>query len=416
MSKSAAKKERILAGLDIGSSKIVFVIGVMTGEGLDIVGVGQAPSNGIRQGSVVHIEETIAAINKAREEAEIMSGYEAREVWLGVSGSHIQSFDSKGMVIVKNKEVTADEVGRVLDAARAVNVPDDRQILHVLPTEFKVDDQAGVQDPVGMSGVRLEASVHIVTAGRTALANSIKCCERAGLKIQGLVLQSLASAMAVLSEDEKKLGVGVIDIGAGTCDIICFVHGSAALTAVVPVGGNHFTHDVAVGLRTPQKSAEEIKRKFGCALCDLIDGEEMIEVEGVGGRKARFVPKKYLSAVIEPRAEETLQFIKSKIAHQGVFKHLGSGFVLTGGAAQLQGLVEMGEFILESPLRKGSPDRADGLKDMVRSPSMATAVGLLLYAERQEREKRNTQKQRDNEKPFLTGLSQKFKEFFVGAN
>jgi cell division protein FtsA len=416
MSKSAAKKERILAGLDIGSSKIVFVIGVMTNEGLDIVGVGQAPSSGIRQGCVVHIEETIAAINKAREEAELMSGYEAKEVWLGVSGNHVQSFDSKGMIVVKNKEVTSEEVTRVLDAARAVNVPDDRQVLHVLPTEYKVDDQAGVQDPVGMSGVRLEASVHIVTAGRTAIRNSIKCCERAGLKVQGLVLQSLASAMAVLSEDEKKLGIGVIDIGAGTCDIICFVHGSAALTAVVPVGGHHFTHDVAVGLRTPQKSAEEIKRKYGCALCDLIDGEEMIEVEGVGGRKARFVPKKYLSAVIEPRAEETLTLIREKLAHRGLFKHLGSGFVITGGGSQLQGLLEMGEFILESPLRRGYPDRADGLKDIVKNPSMATAVGLIMYAERQERARFNLQKNKEGESALLSGISQKVKEFFVGAN
>lgn len=416
MSKSAAKKERILAGLDIGSSKIVFVIGVMTNEGLDIVGVGQAPSSGIRQGCVVHIEETIASINKAREEAELMSGYEAKEVWLGVSGSHVQSFDSKGMIVVKNKEVTSEEVARVLDAAKAVNVPDDRQVLHVLPTEYKVDDQAGVQDPVGMSGVRLEASVHIVTAGRTALRNSIKCCERAGLKVQGLVLQSLASALAVLSEDEKKLGIGVIDIGAGTCDIICFVHGSAALTAVVPVGGHHFTHDVAVGLRTPQKSAEEIKRKFGCALCDLIDGEEMIEVEGVGGRKARFVPKKYLSAVIEPRAEETLGLIRDKLANRGLFKHLGSGFVITGGGSQLQGLLEMGEFILESPLRRGYPDRADGLKDIVKNPSIATAVGLLMYAEREERARFNMQKSREGETALFSGLSQKVKEFFVGAN
>ena len=404
MSKSAAKKERILAGLDIGSSKIAFVIGVMTNDGLDIVGVGQAPSSGIRQGCVVHIEDTIASIRKAREEAELMSGYEAGEVWLGVSGSHVQSFDSKGMIVVKNKEVTSEEVARVLDAAKAVNVPDDRQVLHVLPTEYKVDDQSGVQDPIGMSGVRLEASVHIVTAGRTALRNSIKCSEKAGLKVQGLVLQSLASALAVLSEDEKKLGVGVIDIGAGTSDMICFIHGSAGLTAVVPVGGNHFTHDVAVGLRTPQKSAEDIKRKYGCALCDLIDGEEMIEVEGVGGRKARFVPKKYLSAVIEPRAEETLSLIRDRLSRHGLFKHLGSGFVLTGGAAQLQGLVEMGEFILESPIRRGGPDRADGLKDIVRNPSMATAVGLLLYAEKQERVKFNLQKN-DNFYAFFQGFS-----------
>lgn len=382
MNKTKAKvqKPRVIAGLDIGSTKVTVVIGVLNDENkIDIAGLGTAPNTGIRQGVVVNIEATTESIRKAREEAELMSGYTIDQVWVGVSGSHIKSFDSKGMVAIKNKEVTEQDIDRVIEAAKAVVVPADRAVLHVLPREYKVDGQDGIWDPVGMSGVRLEANVHIVTGGQTAINNTVKCTERAGLKVSGLVLESLSSAMAVLSEDEKNLGACLVDMGGGSCNLIYFINGSIAHTSLVPVGGQHFTHDVAVGLRTPQIAAEDLKKKYGCALATMVNDQETIEVEGVGGRKSRTVLRRDLAEVIEPRAEETLNLIQHDLRMSGLLPMLGSGLVLTGGASQLDGLIEMGEFIFDVPVRKGIPSKVGGLIDVVKSPVYATAVGILLY-------------------------------------
>ncbi len=426
MTKAAQKKPQIIAGLDIGTTKVSIVIGtVQMQPGLpgsplpemtiDVVGLGTAPSLGIRQGVVVNVEATIEAIRKAREEAELMAGYSIENVYVAVGGTHIKSFDSSGMVAIRNKEVKEEDIDRVIEAAKAVAVPSDRDVLHVLPRDFKIDEQDGIFDPIGMSGVRLEANVHIVTAGRTALHNAIKCTEKAGLRVKGMVLQQLASSLAVLSEDEKKLGASVVDMGGGTCDIVTYIQGSVAHTAVVPVGGIHFTQDVAMGLRTPQTAAEKIKKKYGCAISDLIDENETIEVEGVGGRKPRAILRRALCEVIEPRAEETLALIVKELTQANLMNHLGSGIVLVGGASQLEGMIEMGEFISDIPVRRGTPERTGGLTDIIKSPAYATAVGLLLYGLNQEKHRLATQSVDHGLHDVVNGWSRKVKDFFGGA-
>ena len=402
----------VIAGLDIGSTKVSVVIGTITADRkIEIVGVGTSPNNGIRQGVVVNIEATTEAIKKAREEAELMSGYSISDVWVGVSGTHIKSFDSKGMVAIKNKEVANQDIERVIEAAKAIAVPSDRTVLHVLPRGYKVDSQDGITDPIGMSGVRLEANVHIVTGGQSALNNIEKCIEKANLKVSGLVLDQLASSMAVLSEDERNLGVCVVDMGGGTCNTLYFSNGSVANTSVVPVGGLHFTHDVAVGLRTPQNSAEEIKKKYGCALAALVSADETIEVEGVGGRKSRSVFRRDLAEVIEPRAEETLMLIRQDIELSGQMNMLGSGVVLTGGASQLEGLIEMGEYVFDIPVRRGLPGKVGGLTEVVHSASYATSVGLLLYGLSQTKNL-VFENNEDIIGETVNDLTQKVKDFF----
>lgn len=410
-------KVPVLAGLDIGSTKVSFVIGTVSPEGkIEVAGVGNAPNAGIRQGVVVNIEATTESIKKAKEEAELMSGYRVHDVWVGVSGTHISSFDSKGMVAVKNKEVTKSEIERVIEAAKAVAVPADRSVLHVLPREFKVDGQDGIIDPIGMSGIRLEANVHIVTASQAALNNAQKCVEKAGLKVSGFVLDQLASAGAVLSEDEKNLGVCLADMGGGLCKLLYLVNGSVAHSSVIPVGGQHFTHDVAVGLRTPQFSAEDLKKKYGCAMASMVNDNETIEVEGVGGRKSRVIPRKDLADVIEARAEETLSLIANDIRMSGLVPLLGSGIVLTGGASQLDGLIEMGEFIFDIPVRRGLPSKVGGLVDVVKSGEFSTAVGLLLYGLSQRKDLQNFQAHHGGGELDLAesfdGVTKKIKDFF----
>lgn len=414
MSIGPAKEDRIIAGLDIGSSKIALLLGAVRSDGFDIVGLGVSSSQGVRNSSVVNIELTTESIKKAKEEAELMSGYTIQEVWLSVGGPHVQSFDSTGMIAVKNKEVSTEDVARVLETAKAINVPPDREVLHVLPREYKIDHQTGIVDPVGMAGVRLEASVHIMTANKLALQNLVKCAEGAGLRVKGFVLQQLASALAVLSEDEKKLGVCLIDVGAGTSDLICFTHGSVAYTSQVPVGGHHFTQDVSVGLRTPFGFAENLKKKFGCAISTLIDSDEMLEVEAVGGRKPRTMARQHLSEILEPRSEETLMLLKSKMDQSHFFPMLGSGVVLTGGASQLQGFAELAEFIFEVPVRVAAPERQTGLKDIVRNPAMSTVVGVALYIYELEKQKLTIKSSETSENLF-SGMSRKIKDLFGGA-
>ncbi|RME15405.1 MAG: cell division protein FtsA [Bdellovibrio sp.] len=385
MSKVPANTRKIIAGLDIGTTKVVFLIGAMTSEELEVIGVGTAPNTGVKQGVVVNIDHAVSAIRKAKEEAELMAGVEAQTVWLGVAGAHIESFDSFGMVAIKNEEVEQGDVDRVIEAAKAVAIPADRQVLHILPSDYKIDGQEGICDPVGMSGVRLEAKVHIVTGNHSAIQNIVKCTEKAGLSIEGLVLQQLASSMAVLSEDEKNLGVAVIDMGGGTSDLVIYHQGSVVYTGVVPVGGNHFTHDVAMGLRTTQQDAEQLKNKYGCALPGVAQEGEVLDVAGVGGRSPRTVERKTLCEILEARAEETLRFLKDKVVSSGYHARLGSGLVLTGGGSQLGGLVEMGEFVFDCPVRRATPQGVGGLVDVVRSPAFASSVGLLKYGQEKSR-------------------------------
>ncbi len=375
----------VLASLDIGSSHVKLIYSTLSLNAqnenqIDVIGVGIAPNLGLKQGVVVNIEATTESIKKAKEEAELMSGYSTDEVWISVSGSHIQSFDSKGMVAIKNKEVTTQDIDRVIEAAKAIIVPADRTVLHVIPRAYKIDSQDGITDPIGMSGVRLEANVHIVTASQSAISNLTKCIEKAGFKVAGIVLDQLAASLAVLSEDEKNLGVCLADIGGGSSKLVYFINGSVAHTSVLPVGGAHFTHDVAVGLRTPQIAAEELKKRHGSAVASLVTDDETVEVEGVGGRKARTIARKELAHILEARAEECLTMIAHDIRMSGLQPVLGSGVVITGGTSGLDGLVEMGEFVFDIPVRRGLPKLVGGLKDVVKGGEFTTAIGLLFHA------------------------------------
>lgn len=377
---TSSTRGEAIAALDVGSTKIAFIIAVPTPTGVDVVGVGNVPNHALRKGVVVDIEATTEAIKKARDEAELMAGFSVDEVLVGISGSHLKSFDSKGIVAIADREVSQSDVDRVVEAAKTVAVPADRQVLHVLPREFKIDDQDGIRDPIGMAGVRLEASVHIVTGGFTAIQNLTKCAERAGLKIKEFVLESLASSYSVLSQDEKTLGAVVVDMGGGTSDILIYTQGSVAYSASLPIGGTHVTNDVAMGLRTPHSNAEALKKKFGCALASLVDPQETVEVEGVGGRQERTVLRQYLCEVIEPRVEETLNFINNEIQRSGLSPLVGSGIVITGGGSLLDGLIELGEFVFDMPVRRGLPRLMGGLTDAVKSPVYANSLGLVFYS------------------------------------
>lgn len=386
MAKDARIETRIIAGLDIGTTKVSCAIGRFENGQLDIIGVGNASNTGMRHGVVVNIDLTSEAIRKAKDEAELMAGVKIENVWLAVGGQHIQSFASSGMVAVRHKEVQHEDIDRVIEAAKAVAIPQDRQVLHVLPQDFKIDGQVGIYDPIGMAGVRLEASVFIVTGSMSVIQNAVKCTQKAGLKVEGLILTQLASAMAVLSADEKNLGCTVVDIGGGTCDMITFFQGSVIHTGLVAVGGINFTHDVAIGLKTTQQHGEMLKRKYGCALPEMVSEDEAIEVESVGGRKPRTLMRRDLCEVVEARAEETLELIHHALEEKGLLTKLGSGVVLTGGGSLLHGLVEMGDFVLDVPVRRGWPERVGGLVDVVRQPSCSTVVGVLLYGLSQQKE------------------------------
>lgn len=415
MSTSSSKTQKLICGLDIGTTKVAFVIAGATSKGIEVLGLGQAPHLGVRHGMIVNIDAATAAIKKAREEAELMSGLRAEKVWLAMGGTHIQSFDSNGMIAVRNREVNADDIERVVEAAKAVAIPSDRQVLHVLTKDFKLDGQEGIIDPTGMSGVRLEASVHIITGNRAVIQNTIKCVEKADLQISGLVLTQLASALAVLSEDEKNLGVTVVDIGGGTCDIVTFLRGSATHTACIPVGGNNFTHDVALGLRATQNNAEDIKKKYGYALPDMAGSDDSIEVESVGGRAPRTVARSSLCRVLEARAEETLKLIKKEIEEKGFVGKLGSGIVITGGGAELRGLVEMGDFVFDMPVKKGLPARVGGLADVVSGVPFATAVGLLMYGYEKDKHEILEREEAHEVVVRMSDWGRRLKSFFVNS-
>ncbi len=378
------KADEFVVGLDLGTTKICAVVGQMT-DGSDsdssdrkfkILAVGNAQSSGIKKGVVVNIEETVDGIRRAIQEAELMAGVEISRALVGVGGSHIKGLNSTGVVGIKGKEIETGDIERVIDAARAVAIPPDRIPLHVLPQEYKVDDQDGIRDPLGMMGVRLESRVHIVTAAQSATQNIIRCCEKTGLHVESLVLQPLASARAILSKDEKELGVALVDIGGGTTDIAIFHGGSIVHTAVIPIGGAHISQDLAIGLRTPQTEAEKLKIASGCALKQMIAANETIEVPSVGGRPARIVNRKMLGEIIEPRLEEILQLVNREIIASGCAEILGGGVVFTGGSTQLDGITELAEFVFDLPVKRAYPDKIEGFADMVRSPAFSTAVGL----------------------------------------
>jgi cell division protein FtsA len=383
----ARENKKLIVGLDIGTSKIAAIVAELKPEGgFEIIGMGSHPSRGLKKGVVVNIETTVNAIQRALEEAELMADCKIREVYTGIAGSHIKSFNSQGMVAIKDKEVAQMDIDRVIETAKAVQIPNDQQILHILNQEFIIDGQEDVREPLGMSGVRLEVKVHIVTGAVSAAQNIIKCVRRCGLEVRDIVMQPLASAMAVVSDDERDLGVCLVDIGGGTTDIAVFTHGAIRHTAVIPIAGDQITNDIAMALRTPTKDADDIKIKRGCALSQLADPQEMIEVPGVGDRGSRELSRKTLAEVIEPRVEELYSLVQAELRRSGYEELLSSGIVLTGGSSAMQGMVELGEEIFHMPVRIGQPNYSGGLAEVVRNPRYSTGVGLLLSGMQEQRQ------------------------------
>ena len=383
-----AKKEPVVVGLDLGTTKICTVVGEMVDDRVNIIGLGTYPSKGLRKGVVINIESTVQSIKKAVEEAELMAGCEITSVYAGIAGGHIKGINSHGVIAVKNREITANDVKRVIDAASAVAIPMDREVIHIIPQEFIVDDQDGIKDPVGMSGVRLEGRVHIVTGAITSAQNIIKCANRAGLDVDDIVLEQLGSSEAVLTPEEKELGVAIIDIGGGTTDLIIFANGSIKHTAVVSLAGSHITSDISMGLRTPLEEAEKIKIRYGCCLASMVRKDETIEVPSVGGRKPRVLSRQTLAEIIEPRVEEILTLVQDEVARTGFGNLIASGMILTGGSTILEGMPELAEQIFNLPVRRGTPIGIGGLVDMVNSPMYATGVGLVLYGSRNKEQAR----------------------------
>ncbi|MDH3400157.1 MAG: cell division protein FtsA [Chromatiales bacterium] len=377
---SKKSDRNLIVGLDIGTSKVVAIVGEITSEDrLEVIGIGSHRSTGLKKGVVVNIESTVQSIQRAVEEAELMAGCEIHSVYTGIAGSHVRSLNSHGIVAIREKEVTAGDVDRVIDAARAVAIPADQQILHILPQEFIIDQQEGIKEPIGMSGVRLEAKVHIVTGAHSAAQNIIKCVQRCGLQVDDIVLEQLASSHSVLEDDEKELGVCLVDIGGGTTDIAVFSGGAIRHTAVIPIAGDQVTNDIAVSLRTPTQYAEEIKIKYACALSQLANPDETIEVPSVGDRPPRRLARQTLAEVVEPRYEELFTLIRDELRRSGFEELVAAGVVLTGGSSKMEGAVELAEEVFHAPVRLGVPQHVEGLADVVRNPIHATGVGLLLY-------------------------------------
>jgi cell division protein FtsA len=375
-------KENLIVGLDIGTTKICAIVGNLTEEGLDIVGIGTSPSRGLRKGVVINIESTVESIQKALHEAERMAGCEIKSVFAGIAGGHIKGFNSQGVIAIKNREVTQEDIARVIDAAKALAIPMDREVIHVLPQEFIIDDQDGIKEPLGMSGVRLEAKVHIVTGAVASAQNIVKSCNRAGVNVGDIVLEQLASSYAVLSADEKELGVAMVDIGGGTTDIAIYLDGAIKHTSVLSLGGNHLTNDIAVGLRTPMAEAEKIKKQYGCSLTSMVGKDENIEVPSVGGREPRVLSRQLLAEILEPRVEEIFTLVNREIIRSGYQDFIASGVVITGGTSILPGMPEIAEQIFNLPVRRGVPQGIGGLTDVVNSPIFATGVGLVKYGSR----------------------------------
>ncbi|MGB8952910.1 MAG: cell division protein FtsA [Candidatus Aminicenantales bacterium] len=404
-------KNGYVVGLDIGTKKVTAVIAEITEEKkVEVIGIGTSDSRGLRKGVVVNLDITSAAIKKAQEEAELMAGVGISSAFVGISGAHIKSFNSRGVIAVsgKNREISRDDIRRVIEQSKAVSIPPDREIIHIIPQEFVVDEQDGIKDPLSMSGIKLEVNVHIVTGAITLVQNLRTCVERSGINIEDIVLNQIATSASTLTHDEKELGVGLIDIGGGTTEVAIFERGSLWYTSIIPLGGDNFTNDIAVGLRTPIPDAEKIKRKFGCVSSTLLDEQESIEVSAVGrGRKPRVVPRQLLVDIIQPRAEEIFRLVDNDIKRMGYERSLNSGIVLTGGTALLDGLEDVAEQIFDLPVRRGEPAGVGGLTDRVNTPDFATAVGLILYGYHLMKEKGVS---KDRKKGFLTRFKDWFKE------
>ena len=404
------RREDIVVGLDIGTTKICAVVGEVSEDGISIIGIGTHPSIGLRKGVVVNIETTVESIKKAVEEAELMAGCEISSVYTGIAGGHITGFNSRGIVAIKGSEITPQDVERVIDAARAVAIPMDREVIHVLPQEYIVDEQPGIQNPVGMAGVRLEAKIHIVTGAVTSAHNIVKCANRAGLDVCDIVLESLASGEAVLSEGEKQLGAALLDLGGGTTDLAIFSGKNIKHTFVLALGGDNLTNDIAIGLRCPHPEAERIKKRYGNCVSKNIQADEAIEVPGVSGREARKLPRQILGEILEPRMEEIFSLVNREIYRAGMENMVASGMVLTGGTALLEGVTEIAESVFSLPTRIGTPQGLRGLADVVNNPMYATGVGLVLYGARHQQTEKKKFRIRDRH--IFNRLMNRMKRWF----
>ena len=401
---------RIMVGLDIGTSKVVAIVAELGLEGeIDIIGIGSHPSKGLKKGVVVNIETTVDSIQRAIEEAELMAGCQIEQVYAGIAGSHIRGLNSHGIVAIRDKEVFQADIDRVIDAAQAVAIPADQKVLHVLPQEYVIDDQEGVKEPLGMSGVRLEAKVHLITCAVNAHQNIEKCIRKCGLEVEDIILEQLASGDAVLTEDEKDLGVCLVDIGGGTTDIAIFSEGAIRHTAVIPIAGDQVTNDIAMALRTPTPNAEEIKIKYACALGSLAQENETIKIPSVGDRSDRDLSRQALAEVVEPRYEELFSLVQAELRRSGFEDLVAAGIVLTGGTSKIEGAIELAEEIFHMPVSLGKPKSVAGLSDIVRNPIYSTAVGLLHYGAKQQ-----IKGVTSNPKQKSDGLINQFKSWFTG--
>lgn len=400
---------KIIVGLDIGTTKICAVVGEVVHDTVEIIGVGTHPSEGLRKGVVINIEKTVNSIKEAIEEAETMAGCEISSVYAGIAGGHIKGFNSHGVIALKEREVTRKDIDRVIEAASAVAIPMDREVIHVLEQEFIVDEQDGIMDPLGMSGVRMEAKIHIVTGAVTSAQNIIKCANRAGLDVHDIVLEAIASSEAVLTDEERNLGVALIDFGGGTTDMAVFSRGSIKHTSVLALGGDNLTYDISIGIRTATLEAEKIKMKYGCALTSMIGSDETIEVPGVGGRGPRTLPRQFLGEILEPRLEEIFTLIHSELIRAGYEDAVNSGVVITGGSSEMAGVPEIAEEIFNVPCRIGYPDKIGGLVEVVNKPMYATAVGLVLYGARQSS---NNKKFRIRDTNIFAKVMDRMKKWF----
>ncbi len=408
-----APEKNLIVGLDIGTSKVVAIVGEVGQEDteLKIIGIGSHPSRGLKKGVVVNIESTVQSIQRAVEEAELMAGCQIHSAYTGIAGSHIQSMNSHGIVAIRDTEVTEADIERVIDAAKAVAIPADQQILHILPQEFIIDGQEGIKEPIGMSGVRLEAKVHMVTGSVSAAQNITKCVRRCGLETDDIILEQLASSFSILTEDEKDLGVCIIDIGGGTTDIAVFTNGAIQHTAVIPIAGDQVTNDIAVALRTPTQHAEDIKVKYACALRQLTNLEDTIEVPGVGERQARRLSRQTLAEVVEPRYEELFTLIYAELQRSGFVDLIAAGIVLTGGSSKMEGLIELAEEVFHMPVRLGSPYNVTGMGDVVKNPIHATGVGLLHYGMQQHKDGAGHHYVSSNKESIWDRMKSWFREF-----
>jgi cell division protein FtsA len=403
--------EQLIVGLDIGTSKVVAVVGLVNPSGqLEIIGTGMHPSTGMKKGMVVDIESTVQAIQRAVEEVELMAGCHIHSVYAGIAGSHIRSLNSHGIVAIRDREVRQLDVDRVIDAARAVAIPADQEILHVLPQEYIIDNQEGVREPLGMSGVRLEAKVHLVTCAANAAQNIKKCIRRCGLEVNDIILEQLASGYAVLTDDEKQLGVCLVDLGGGTTDIAIFTEGAIRHTGVIPIAGDQVTNDIAMALRTPTAHAEELKIRYACALAKLAGPEETIKVPSVGERQPRDLSRQALAEVVEPRYDELFTLVQAELRRSGYEELIAAGIVLTGGTAKMEGAIELAEEIFHMPVRLGYPQNIRGLTDIVNNPIYSTGVGLILYGMRQQREGGQVMRRDDAIDSWLGRIKQWFQK------